>query len=79
MILSHFTITVIEADVRYIKCYAPSNDTHIVQERLVVRRVYDYQVLRDLFDTCKCMHERAELRCRVRGRGAPEEVRVQSL
>lgn len=63
-----FTITVKEADVRYIKCNAPSNYTHTVQNGLVARSEHDHQVPGYLVDFRECADERVKLR---RGARAP--------
>jgi hypothetical protein len=61
---SLFTITVKEADVRYIKCNAPSNYTHTVQDRVVALSKHDHQMPGNLsFRECTCKH--IELRSRA--------------
>lgn len=53
---SRFTVTIEEAEVRYIERDAPSDDTHAVQdEQAFLHPAYDHQVLRHLVD----LHEGA--------------------
>jgi len=57
-----FTITIKEADVRYIKCNAPSNYTHTVQDGLIAQSKHDHQVPGYFFGVDERADERIEFR-----------------
>lgn len=60
-----FTITVKEADVRYIKCNAPSNYTHTVQGGLGAQSEHDDQMPGYFLVSRERVNECIEFRCRA--------------